>query len=42
MLPLGVGQFQNSADALGWFFLVSETLTTTASIVSGAVAYEYA
>jgi hypothetical protein len=40
-LPFGVGQFQNDASALGWFFLVSETLTATASIVSGAIAYDY-
>jgi tetratricopeptide (TPR) repeat protein len=41
MLPLGAGQFQNGDNALGWFFAVSEVLTTPASIVSGAIATNY-
>lgn len=41
-IPFGVGQFHNDADALGWFFLVSETLTATTSIVSAVVAHDYA
>jgi tetratricopeptide (TPR) repeat protein len=41
-IPFGVGQFQNDADALGWFFATSETLMVAASIVSGVIAYDYA
>jgi len=40
-IPFGVGQFQNDANALGWFFATSEALMAATSIVSGVIAYDY-
>jgi hypothetical protein len=37
ILPLGVGQFQNRQDALGWTFLVAESLLGAGSVVSAGL-----
>jgi tetratricopeptide (TPR) repeat protein len=42
LVPFGVGQFQNDADGLGWFFAISEALAVAGSIASAAVAFDFA
>jgi hypothetical protein len=37
VLPLGIGQFQNRQDALGWTFLVAESLLGAGSVVSAGL-----
>jgi hypothetical protein len=37
LIPFGVGQFQNRQTALGWGFLVSESVLVAASAVSAAL-----
>jgi hypothetical protein len=37
LLPLGVGQFQNRQDTLGWAFLVSESLLAAGSAISAGL-----
>lgn len=42
LLPFGVGQFQNDAPGLGWFFAISQGLVWAGAIASAAVAYDFA
>lgn len=41
LVPLGVGQFQNGQNTLGWIFAATEAFTGITSIVSGGVAGYY-